>query len=90
MTYLVLRSRPRANIWFHVFRIIVNRSSCLGILRLMAYNVVQYFRKRRLRQKDKDTGGYLPPMRWRLVFKTILKVAEGDFLPELMSEQAVI
>ena len=61
----------------------------LGILRIMAYNVVQYFRKRRLRRKD-DKGGWLLPMRWRLVFKTISKVVEGDYLTEFMSKQAVI
>jgi len=41
----------------------------LGILRIMAYNVVQYFRKRRLRRKD-DKGGWLLPMTIALTYST--------------------
>ncbi len=39
----------------------------LGLLRIMAYNLVQYLRKRRLRRKG-STGGLAVPMRWRAVF----------------------
>jgi hypothetical protein len=47
----------------------------LGILRIMAYNMVQYLRKRRLRRKDKQ-GHYKDPMAWRSVFEKIVKVFE--------------
>lgn len=47
----------------------------LGVLRLMAYNVVQYLRKRRLRRKNQAVTRY-EPMSWRLVFKAITKVLE--------------
>ncbi|MCD6498115.1 MAG: hypothetical protein J7M25_07425 [Deltaproteobacteria bacterium] len=48
----------------------------LGLLRLMAYNVVQYLRKRRLRRKDK-TGAWMSPMRWRRVFKLMRQALEN-------------
>lgn len=47
----------------------------LGVLRLMAYNVVQYLRKRRLRSKN-EAGVRSEPMSWRQVFKAITKVLE--------------
>lgn len=48
----------------------------LGVLRLMAYNVVQYIRKRRLRRKKQ--GGKTPGlMSWRQVFKIISRVLES-------------
>jgi hypothetical protein len=47
----------------------------LGVLRLMAYNVVQYLRKRRLRHKN-EAGARREPMSWRQVFKAITKVLE--------------
>lgn len=51
----------------------------LGVLRLMAYNVVQYLRKRRLRRKS-EAGNRREPMSWRQLFKTITKVLEAiDF-----------
>jgi hypothetical protein len=40
----------------------------LGVLRLMAYNVVQYLRKRRLRREL---------MSWHQLFKVITKVLEA-------------
>jgi hypothetical protein len=51
----------------------------LGVLRLMAYNVVQYLRKRRLRRKN-EAVARREPMSWRQVFKAITKVVEAvDF-----------
>ncbi|MCD6498321.1 MAG: ISAs1 family transposase, partial [Deltaproteobacteria bacterium] len=48
----------------------------LGLLRLMAYNIVQYLRKRRLRRNDK-IGAWMSPMRWRTVFKLIRQALEN-------------
>jgi hypothetical protein len=48
----------------------------LGVLRLMAYNVVQYLRKRRLRPKN-DSGVRREPMSWRQVFRAITKAVEA-------------
>jgi len=48
----------------------------LGLLRLMAYNLVQYLRKRRLRRKDK-TGAWMSPMCWRTVFDLIRQALEN-------------
>ena len=47
----------------------------LGVLRLMAYNFVQYLRKRRLRRKDAN-GQWKSPMAWRKVFKLIVNAFE--------------
>lgn len=43
---------------------------CLGVIRLMAYNFVQYLRKRRLCRRRAD-GTYPAPRRWRAVFELI-------------------
>ena len=52
----------------------------LGVLRLMAYNVVQYLRKRRLRRKNEAGARWREPMSWRQMFKVITKVVEaGNF-----------
>lgn len=49
----------------------------LGVIRLMAYNVVQYLRKRRLRRNRQD--GTNPELTsWRQMFKTINRVIESD------------
>jgi hypothetical protein len=48
----------------------------LGLLRLMAYNLVQYLRKRRLRRKTK-TGAWMSPMCWRTVFDLIRQALEN-------------
>lgn len=49
----------------------------LGVLRLMAYNVVQYIRKRRLRRKRQD-GTMSELISWRRLFKIINRVFESD------------
>ena len=48
----------------------------LGLLRLMAYNVAQMLRRRRLRRKD-DQGSWRDPMSWRQLFKTIERAVES-------------
>lgn len=48
----------------------------LGLLRLMAYNVAQLLRRRRLRRKD-DQGSWRDPMSWRQLFKTIERAVES-------------
>jgi len=50
----------------------------LGLLRLMAYNVAQLLRRRRLRRKD-ERGGWKDPMSWRQLFKNIERAVEGFF-----------
>lgn len=47
----------------------------LGILRLMAYNQVQYLRKRLLRERD-GASGQSRPGRWRLVFELVRKALD--------------
>lgn len=42
----------------------------LGLLRLMAYNLAQYLRKRRLRRKD-EHGAWLEPPSWRGIFRAV-------------------
>lgn len=42
----------------------------LGLLRLMAYNVTQYLRKRRLRRKD-ERGAWRSPVSWRALFRLL-------------------
>ena len=42
----------------------------LGLLRLMAYNLVQYLRKRRLRRKD-EHGVWREPPSWRSLFRLL-------------------
>jgi len=48
----------------------------LGLLRLMAYNMVQYLRKRRLRRRDAD-GQWRTPPRWRSVFEAVKDALKG-------------
>jgi len=48
----------------------------LGLLRLMAYNLVQYLRKRRLRRKD-EHGRWREPLPWRRVFRQIRRALDG-------------
>ena len=57
----------------------------LGVLRLMAYNVAQMLRKRRLRQKHPD-GRWRDPVRWRKLFAHIRGALEADLATE---QQAV-
>ena len=47
----------------------------LGILRIMAYNMVQYLRRRRLRRKGKH-GRYKDPLAWRSLFGKFVKAFE--------------
>ena len=47
----------------------------LGVLRLLAYNTAQIFRRRRLRKKSPD-GTWAEPMSWRSLFKVIEKSFE--------------
>ncbi len=54
----------------------------LGILRLMAYNIVQYLRKRSLVHKI-DTGSRQSLISWRLLFKNITKVLQADTFTQL-------
>jgi hypothetical protein len=49
----------------------------LGVLRIMAYNVVQLLRRRNLRHKKK-TGSWLAPLSWRQVFKVIERALAFD------------
>ena len=51
----------------------------LGLLRLMAYNVAQLLRRRRLRTKD-ERGRWHTPMSWRQLFKTIERALDGVFV----------
>ena len=48
----------------------------LGLLRLMAYNIAQYLRRRRLRSKDAD-GHWLSPPTWRKVFRALRRAIES-------------
>jgi hypothetical protein len=48
----------------------------LGLLRLLAYNVVQMLRRRRLRRKD-HRGRWRNPMSWRQIFKIIERAIES-------------
>ncbi len=48
----------------------------LGLLRLMAYNIAQYLRRRRLRRKDAD-GQWLSPPTWRKVFRSLRRAIES-------------
>ena len=57
----------------------------LGLLRLMAYNVAQYLRSRRLRPRDGD-GNWKQPMSWRQLFKAIVKAIELGVRDELVAE----
>ena len=57
----------------------------LGVLRLMAYNVAQLLRKRRLRRKHPD-GRWRDPVRWRKLFADIRGALEADLATE---QQAV-
>ncbi len=57
----------------------------LGLLRLMAYNVAQYFRTRCLRRKDKK-GNWLKPLPWRDTFDAVKAALEGkvyESVPEM-------
>ena len=47
----------------------------LGLLRCMAYNIVQYLRKRGINRKRAD-GKRPPPVPWRTVFKLVTQVIE--------------
>jgi len=53
----------------------------LGLLRVMAYNLAQQLRRRRLRRKD-ESGRYHEPLSWRSLFKaigmTLETIAGGD------------
>jgi len=53
----------------------------LGVLRLMAYNVAQLLRKRRLGRKHPD-GSRPKPMRWRTLFSHILHAMEAGSADE--------
>jgi hypothetical protein len=47
----------------------------LSLLRVMAYNLAQMLRRRRLRRKTED-GNYLEPPSWRSLFKAIMLTLE--------------
>ena len=47
----------------------------LSLLRVMAYNLVQMLRRRRLRRKTED-GNYREPLSWRSLFKAIMLTLE--------------
>ena len=53
----------------------------LGVLRLMAYNVAQLLRKRRLRRKN-AAGGRPDPVPWRTLFSHIRRALEADTIDE--------
>jgi hypothetical protein len=61
---------------------------CLGLIRSMAYNIVQCLRRRRLRPKD-DTGAWLTPMRWRTLFEKIRDALKFEFLNSSMAQISV-
>lgn len=48
----------------------------LSLLRVMAYNLAQQLRRRRLRRKDED-GSYMNPLSWRSLFKVITLTLES-------------
>lgn len=48
----------------------------LGLLRLMAYNLVQYLRKRSLRRTD-EHGRWREPLSWRRVFRKVRRALAG-------------
>ena len=48
----------------------------LSLLRVMAYNLVQMLRRRRLRRKTED-GNYAKPRSWRSLFKAIMLTLEA-------------
>ena len=48
----------------------------LGVLRLMAYNVVQFLRKRHLKQRNAK-GQWLKHLRWRSMFEILRDVIKG-------------
>ena len=54
----------------------------LGLLRIMAYNVVQLLRKRRLRLKD-DQGNWKPPRPWRSTFNLVFRALTATIAAEL-------
>ena len=63
----------------------------LGLLRLMAYNLVQYLRKRHLRLKD-DKGNWRTPPSWRITFRAVdnaLVKVFADSIADVTSEQTV-
>jgi hypothetical protein len=47
----------------------------VGLLRLMAYNLVQHLRKRHLRRKDEEGRWRVPPS-WRSVFRKVQRVLD--------------
>jgi len=61
---------------------------CLGLLRIMAYNIVQSLRRRRLRPKN-DMGAWLSPMRWRTLFEKIKDALKIDFQNQCLSQVSV-
>jgi len=48
----------------------------LSLLRVMAYNLVQMLRRRRLRRKT-ENGNYKEPLSWRSLFKAIMLTLEA-------------
>ena len=61
---------------------------CLGLMRIMAYNIVQCLRRRRLRPKD-DSGAWLTPMRWRTLFEKIRDALKFEFLNTTVAQISV-
>lgn len=53
----------------------------LGVLRLMAHNIAQMLRKRRLRRKHPD-GRWREPVRWRTTFRRVRAALESDLTTE--------
>jgi predicted transposase YbfD/YdcC len=53
-----------------------NAIGTLGVLRLLAYNIVQFLRKRHLCRKRKD-GTRAAPLSWRELFEVITDVFKG-------------
>jgi len=57
----------------------------LSLLRVMAYNLVQMLRRRRLRRKAED-GSYQEPPSWRSLFKAIMLTLEAA----LVGDEAIL
>ena len=57
----------------------------MGILRIMAYNIVQYLRRRRIRRKDRQ-GHYLAPLAWRMMFENVTKAFEFPYECDVLAE----
>lgn len=63
-----------------------NGIGVLGILRLMAFNVVQFLRKRHLCRKKSD-GSYPKPLPWRDLFEKITEVLKGFIQAETQARR---